>query len=534
MSAVAFRATVYGSYKSSALTFMRSRLMKFSTHDSAATPGQAFGRLGIPITLTDRELRLGLVILMSVGVGLAVIISTYYVDNVKLLVGVIGGLAFVLLTLRWPEFGILCYVALLSGLVNLSSLPLLHLGPFSLHITDAMLFLLLGLVFLRATTQRGFGLFGSPLMVPLFLFVGAFLLSAVNAILINGVDINRVLRTVRVLVIWTVFIPTLQLVRDEQALRRLLTGLWVLSGILLIGVLFPNRLEPLLYVDERVARTGAQIYSGFSRIYYAGDMVLYAMVPVTVASLAMIKRGNQLWRIGLLGLLLFWVFRTFYRQYWLTLFVTCVLLLAFLSSRERVRLLRRMAPVLAVGALILVVLIVAQPTRVERVAYVVTDRLGSLVRDPLKGEDSLQWRVIETRYALLQISRHPLLGIGLANRYRPPMISESDQTSYSDWTYKFLENGYLWIAVMMGLVGLLPFLWLCVVYLLRVFRHQHEIRDDGLRAVYLGFGAAFLGMVACNLATPTFVIGTRLVFFPAAMAVSEVILRLEREKRARP
>ena len=33
------------------------------------------------------------------------------------------------------------------------------------------------------------------------------------------------------------------------------------------------------------------------------------MIPVTVASLAMIKKGNQLWRIGLLGLLLYWVFQ---------------------------------------------------------------------------------------------------------------------------------------------------------------------------------------------------------------------------------
>jgi O-antigen ligase len=82
----------------------------------------------------------------------------------------------------------------------------------------------------------------------------------------------------------------------------------------------------------------------------------------------------------------------------------------------------------------------------------------------------------------------------------------------------------------MGLVGLLPFLWLCATYLLRVLRHQHEIRDDGLRAIYLGFAAAFIGMMVINLVTPTFVIGTRLIFFPVAMAVNEVILRLEREK----
>jgi O-antigen ligase len=507
--------------------------MEFSNYDSAAWPWQTFGRLRIPRALTDRGLRLGLVVLSSLGVGLAVIVATYYVNNVKLLIGLIGGLAFVLLTIRWPQFGILCLVALLSGLISLTWLPLLHLGPISLHISDAMLLLLLGLVFLRATTQPGFALFGSPLLLPLFLFIGAFLISAVNATLIYGVNTNLVLRTLRVLVLWIVFIPTLQLVRDEQALQRLLIGLLMLAGVLLIGVLFPNKLGPLLAIDEAAANTGAQIYSGFTRNYYAGDMVLYSMIPVTVASLATIKKGNQLWRIGLLGLLLFWAFKTFYREYWLTLSTICVLLLGFLSSRERMRLLKRMAPAIAVGVLLLVVLMVAQPTRVERIVYVVTDRLGSLLRDPLRRETSLQWRVIETRYALLQISRHPILGLGLANSYRPPMMSESDLTSYNEWTSKFIENGYLYIAIMMGLVGLIPFLWLCAAYLLRVLRYQHEIRDDGLRAIYLGFGTAFLGMVACNVATPTFVIGSRLVFFPLAMAISEVILRLEREKRAR-
>ena len=43
------------------------------------------------------------------------------------------------------------------------------------------------------------------------------------------------------------------------------------------------------------------------------------------------------------------------------------------------------------------------------------------------------------------------------NTYRPPMESESGTTDYSDWTSNYLENGYLYIAVMMGLVGLLPF-----------------------------------------------------------------------------
>jgi O-antigen ligase len=505
--------------------------MKFSIYESAAWPRKNIGHQRIPSALNGRGLRLGLLVLLSLAVGLGVIISTYYVDNVKLLIGLVGGLSFVLLTLRWPEFGILCYVALLSGLIYLGSLPALHFGPISLQISDALLLLLLGMVFLRATTQPEFTLFGSPMMVPLLLFIAAFLLSAMNAVLLNSVGPNTVLRIVRVLVLWTMFIPTLQLVRDEQALRRLLTGLIILTCVLLFGVLFPNMLSPVLYVEQVPMGTAALIYSDFNRIYYAGDMVLYAMIPVTIASLATIKKGNQLWRIGLLGLLLYWLFKTYFRQYWLTLFVACVLLLGFLSVSERIRLFKRMAPVAITAVLIVFVLVAAKPAQFERSVQPLMDRVASFGQDPLK-EASVQWRLIEARYAMQQINLHPVLGVGIGNTYRPPMASESDINSFTDWTSKYVENGYLYIALMMGLVGLLPFLWMCAAYLLRVLRHQHEIKDDSLRATYLGFGVAFLGMVACNVVSPTFVIGTRLVFFPVSMAISEVILRMAREKEA--
>jgi O-antigen ligase len=479
--------------------------------------------------LSNNLIRWGLVAATGLVMGMAVVFSSDFVGNIKLLVGLIGGVVFVFITMRWPEFGILSYFAILSGLISLTWLPILHLGPISLNLFDLILVVLLGLLFLRLTTQPDFKLIGSPLLLPLLLFVGAFLLSAVNAILNAGVGFNEVLRTVRMLVIWIIFIPTLQLVRDERALQRLLIGMLLLTGILLVGVLFPNRFEPLLYIQVRQAGTGSEVYSDFNRVYYAGDMLLYAMIPVTVASLAIIKKGNQLWRFGLLGLLVYWAFKTMFRQYWLTLFVVCGLLFFFLTTQDRFRLLKRVLPILIIVGFLFIALIGVQPTRFERINYILSDRIGSLLNDPFSRESSLQWRMIETRYALEQISRHPIFGIGLANSYRPPMENESDNM-YSGWAANYLENGYLYIAVMMGLVGLLPFLALCAIYLLRVFRHQHEIHDDGLRAIYLGFGLAFLGMVACNIASPTFVNGTRLVFFPIAMAICEIILHLQQEK----
>ncbi|HSR29570.1 MAG TPA: hypothetical protein VLY63_03325, partial [Anaerolineae bacterium] len=109
--------------------------MQSCDYDTPAGPHQAFPWPSTVSALTNGRIRLGLVVLVSLGVGLAVIISTHYVDNIKLLIGLFGGLAFVLLTMRWPEFGILCLVGFLSGLIRLSWLPLLRLGPVSLHIS---------------------------------------------------------------------------------------------------------------------------------------------------------------------------------------------------------------------------------------------------------------------------------------------------------------------------------------------------------------------------------------------------------------
>lgn len=487
----------------------------------------------IPTDLPKPGIRLGLTLLSSIGIGLLVIVSTHYVHNIKLVIGLVGGLAFILLTMRWPEFGILSLLAMLSGLVSVSWLPVLHLGPISLNISDAIILVLLGLLFLRTTTRPDYTLFGSPLMLPLALFIGAFLFSGIYAVIYQDIHANTVLRTIRVLFLWITFFPTIELIRSERSLRRLLNGLLLFAVILLIGVIFPNKLEPLLYIEERAAGTGSEMYTGVTRVYYAGDMVLYAMIPVQVAALAMVKRGNQLWRIGFLSVLFYWLFKTFFRQYWLTLIVACMLLIFFLTNRERSRLIKRIMPAILVGFLVLVILFVTQPTRVERVIYILTDRLGSLLQNPLRNEGSLQWRANETYAALTQIYRHPILGIGLANSYRTPMAGEADNM-YSNWAYKYVENGYLYIAVMMGLVGLLPFLWLCSAFVLRIFRTQHEIRDASWRAIYLGFGVAFLGMIACNIASPTFVIGTRLIFFPISMACCEIMLRLEREKLAQP
>jgi len=474
-----------------------------------------------------RELILALV--LGGMVSLSALLGSLYLGKPILLAGLIGGAVFLIVTMRWPELGILALVGITGGLVDTEWLPYLDLGSVSLHISDVMLFLLLALLLLRATAQPGFRLVGSPLNAPLLLFLSAVLISIGNAVFIFDVDVNNVLRIARKLTYWLAFLPTLQLVRDERSLRRLLAGLWVLAAIFVVGVILPGAFSSLhlLPVSSVQLETAGREFGGVTRVYAVSERLLYVMIPVALASLATIEKGRQVWLLAVLGGLSVWLFRSFQRNYWLTTSLNCSLLFLMLSRQERLRLIRRLLLLFFVGLIILVALHVAQPGLVERQLDSYADRLGSIFNEPTQTDASIRFRLFENQHAIQQFTRHPLLGLGLGNSYRPLMEDDQFGSALLDW---YAHNAYLWIATMMGVVGLLPFLWLCVVYVYRSFRYWREIPDGIFRGTYLGLGLAFLGMMVSNLVAPNFVQAWSLTIYPVMMGISERILRIAREK----
>lgn len=476
------------------------------------------------------SLRWLLMILSGCVVGLAIVASTYFTNSPKLAVALLGGIGFVLLTIRWPEIGVLGLLGVTNGLVDVGWLPPLRLGPVSLQTPEMILGFLLALTFFRATTRSGVSVFSSPLCLPLLLFFGAVVVSAANAILVSHVPLNDVFRSTRILIQWLIFFPVIGLIRDERTLKRLIAGLWLFAGLLALGAIFPNALSRLHVLPVSVVEldTAGRTFSGVTRVFLAGEGILRVMILVALASLAATARGRQLWRLGVLGLLLFWLFRSYQRNFWLTAGLSSLLTFVFLANRERTRLLKRTAPAAAVGLLLLAALLVLQPGNLDRQFAASADRLGSMMQDLSRTDASIQWRDMENFYGMRQVSEHPVFGIGIANTYRPPMVVESDTTDFATWSHRFIHNSYLWILVMMGLIGLLPFLWLCVFYVYRSFRYAHTIRDGNFRSVYLGFGAAFVGLMVSNMVAPHFVQSWALVTYPVMMGTSEVIFRLNK------
>lgn len=485
-------------------------------------------------------LELLLAVLVGSAIGLAVIVSMRFVENWKLIVGLVGGPAYVLVTLRRPEYGVLTLVALTIGLVDINWLPLLRFGAGSIHIQEIMLGVLLALLVFRSAAWQDFRLRNTPLSIPLLLFLFAVLLAMIHGVMFLGLGLNNAIQRGRSLLLWAAFLPTVQLIRDRKAITRFTIGLWAITGLLGVGVavrlVYPS-LHPFIFpVELEQLRTMGTTFGGVGRVFqYRGGALLYAMLPVIVAVLALCKdRHLRFWHylvlMLLLGLVGNWLFRSFQRSMWVSMTLILFLLFVFLSTTERLRLIRRLLPIIVAFPLLIFVYWHMFPYETEVLANAVLDRIGSLLaRDLARADDSVDWRVIETQYALDTFTEHPLLGIGPGNEYRPPLEREILWNEYGlRW---FIHNAYLWIAVLTGLAGLLPFLALSGLFLFRIWYFWRGIEDDFLRAMYLGLGLSFLGQMISNNTQPTFFDGPAQSIYPVMMGLCESILFLTRQER---
>ncbi|WP_119069592.1 O-antigen ligase family protein [Aggregatilinea lenta] len=437
----------------------------------------------------------------------------------------VGVVIFLWVGFRWPEVAILTVIGINSGLVDTEAIPWIPLGPITLHISDLLLIFLLALIFLRGMSQPGFRLYGSPLVLPLLLFMLALVISVGNAVLFQGVGANDALRLARFIAYWMVFFPVIELVRDEKTLRRLIKGLWILAAILFAGTLFPNVLDSIHVLPVR--ETGISeaatttLQSENIRLYTYGERMFFVLIPTAAAVLAISKR-RQFWIGLMLAALFLWLFRSFQRNYLLAILMSLGLLLLLIPPKGAARLSRRVAPMLLLLVAVVVISVMVQPGQIRTQVDAWNARLASMLGETGQVDPNLEYRFVENHYALQSIEAHPIFGIGVRNNYRPLMMYET-QTTGLTW---FMHNAYLWIWLMMGLVGLIPFLILCAIYVIRTFRHYRDIHDDELRAIYLGFGVAFVGTLVSNLVAPNFIQHWSLLIYPTMMGINEVIYRL--------
>lgn len=462
---------------------------------------------------------------LAVLVSFMILAASVYLSpevTAVLLVCFCVGTPLLLLLWRKPELGLLAVIIITASILPLNLIDLrLPIGG-GLKLRDLALLGMIGLSGFQMLFNKRELIPWRPVGTVLLTFVGIAVVSALYAKFFQDVPTNWAFNDLRSIIFYmTFFITTWTILRRKQLLI-LLVGLFIVAD-LTAGVIVYQQFfgagHPLLAamtdVNWKVWTNGdAGSGLGSVRVIPPGHLLVYFMMIIGTC-LAIEVRGSLSSRLfyGLqsiflnLGLLL-----TFTRAQYVAVaiaFVIIFLVLALTYRKLFIRLLKIAVPVLMISLSI----VGYQFEDIEDIYQnqffkTLKTRFESILTpDTTIKSASLEWRVYETGAALRSIQAHPMLGVGLGNSYRNLTLVQGEvsggwagQTGEERTRFtRFVHNSYLYIAVKMGLPGLLLFLWFALCSCIFGWKAYIRAVDKTYKGIILAVLAGFLGLLQWSI-----------------------------------
>ena len=275
-------------------------------------------------------------------------------------------------------------------------------------------------------------------------FIGLGGIQAVHG-LANGETVSEVGAEYRVfLVLAGAALMALPLLLDPGRRQRLMRGLVFLGLMLGLWAVVQWTVDiPFAAAGDAGVREGIlQTTEGRGQIQGG----LFSFPVATILAAAALVSGGIRTRFGQLtvaaifllnlgGLLL-----TYERTFWVTTALGLLLIAAMASGRARLR-------ALFFGPLALVVFFAVMSSVAPDTLGAARERLLSLGQ--YQSDNSLRYRIAESRHVLDEIDERPLTGSGLA----ATIYWGRSWEQVPPETHRFAHNGYLWVAWKMGLIG---------------------------------------------------------------------------------
>lgn len=440
-------------------------------------------------------------------------VSLYLVPDGTALALAVAGLGLPCLWLVWrrPEIGLLGLVFLTSGFIPANTIDV-RLPVGGLDARDLVFLAVGGLVLLRALLRHDLTVRWRWVGTALAVFWGVAVLSALYALFFRNVEPQWVFGELRPLAYYGTFFLAALAIRRRNQFVALLVGLFVLAdltaGVLIVQQFFglENRLLAAMTGGAWNVWQADSAYGGFGavRIIPPGHVLTYAMAIVAFC-LFLATPTRAFWRFGLALQFVYLNFAlvfTYMRAQWVASAIALALAVMLLPLAGKLRLARY-------GLSVVLVLLFAYGIvgdEIERTLQdkpfftTVTTRATSLVTlTETLNSDSLQWRLFETDESLRSISQNVFLGVGLGNAYRnptnlPPEGANGYRSGFR--LTRFVHNSYLYLAVKMGLPGLVAFGLVAVALLASSWRRYIRERDGQLKLVALAIMASYAGFLS--------------------------------------
>lgn len=456
--------------------------------------------------------RIGAALALGIILGFAVLA----LDPPLILSGTMG-IILLVAAFTNPEIVILVVLAFVSGLIptRFNFPNRLPIGTF--HVSDLLLIWLLSVVVIRLLAGKGFSYVTTPLDKPVLLFFAAVLVAIGTSIFRFGIGFDLAQIEARRLMYYLIFFVVTNLIRTRLQLIRLVRGMLSI-GLLVAGtaIIQGGLGGSVSLIDESFLRGGRLV----SLKFHPGLPAVYIVLVVLTCDLAL-RKNRQLELLRALQVLVLFLgfFLSFERSFFISYAIILTALFLILRQSQLSRLVASLLLVTWIAVGVVGVLgLSGYSSLVLDYSTGILARIASIFSDTiLTSGETLVSRWVEVQYAWARIVENPALGIGLWNPYRPPLYERDTITHY-------VHNAYVSIWLKTGLLGLIPFLWLCVRFLQRGFQHWREEGDGFLRAVVLGFTLAYLGMMINNLTAPYFVQDWSLAIFGVILGINELIL----------
>lgn len=402
--------------------------------------------------ISNRDLRVFALLLLALAAALAI---AFLPLTWAALTAV--GAAVVLITLARPWLGLL----LIVPAVPFGSLRQVQVGVMNLGLEEVLVVLVLGAWLLRMVARRGVRWHWPPLSLPLLIFLGVLLLSALSAISLQH-SLKEIIKWAEVLALYVMAANEL----DERRTR-------VLAAVML-GTGAVAALQGIYQFLFQVGPEGFVLFGRFMRAYgtfeqpnpYAGYLGLTLPLAVGLVMAGVLTRAGRArswwlaWAGGCGVLMLAALVMSWSRGAWLGFAAAMAAMsLTLVVRRGRAALLFVLAGMLVLYLLLAAGMMQVPPAVAQRFSdflpYAgVSDVRGAEVTD---ANFAVLERMAHWQSALSMWTDHLWLGVGIGN-YEPAYGGYA----LPQWTEALghAHNYYLNIAAESGLFGLSAYLLL--------------------------------------------------------------------------
>jgi O-antigen ligase len=427
---------------------------------------------------------------IAVEVGLAVISAEPQYDRYVQLAIAAGVAAF---ALRLPLFTTTVLLVLVASIFHRNYFQTFGYGSVSLHLHEALVFLLFALAVVRPKRRT----WGGPVGLALAAFLGAVLLamlfsvSADRATLYNAIDWSRPF------VMLLLFYVVVRLFPDREAAQRLLGAaavVVVITGVAALILAAGSWLDSTLQdpANTQIRSESALSLGSLNRIRLPGIALTYTLFWYTLVQLIVRDSRRLGWGIAFAACVVTEAL-TFNRNMWIGLLCTMILMALLLTPQVRHRL---VVGLLVIATSIVVLAAVAPGLGSESRVQPLVKRGSTLFKpDKVSEESSVTEREQETHRAWANAQDHLGIGVGPG---APFGVFHLQNVSYKGGTglrvpQLYLHNQYLYLLVIGGLPVIGAFLLFIGLALRRAWRLAP--RDPSLIALGCGLVAILISGV---------------------------------------